>query len=137
MIGNRGAVESFRGISSQLTTQATVRSDSFCSRLGIFCEIGEQFKAFLFEEAGRQIQPSKSSWRQCLASFCRLPTPIQAETVPLILGGGDVMAVGAWNRAPAMKSNQSTLKRRRELFFVRLKSVLPSHGMIPFWQNGS
>lgn len=23
---------------------------------------------------------------------CRLPTPIQAEAVPLILGGGDVMA---------------------------------------------
>ena len=24
--------------------------------------------------------------------MCRLPTPIQAEAVPLILGGGDVMA---------------------------------------------
>lgn len=26
------------------------------------------------------------------ALICRLPTPIQAEAVPLILGGGDVMA---------------------------------------------
>lgn len=30
----------------------------------------------------------------CLPALpaCRLPTPIQAECVPLILGGGDIMA---------------------------------------------
>lgn len=31
---------------------------------------------------------------RCLPALpaCRLPTPIQAECVPLILGGGDIMA---------------------------------------------
>ena len=28
-----------------------------------------------------------------VANFCRLPTDIQAEAIPLILGGGDVLMV--------------------------------------------
>jgi hypothetical protein len=33
-----------------------------------------------------------------LVLLCRLPTPVQAEAVPLILGGGDVMAVRYLNQ---------------------------------------
>jgi hypothetical protein len=38
-----------------------------------------------------------AAWQQPLyVLYCRLPTPVQVEAVPLILGGGDVMAVCSW-----------------------------------------
>jgi len=40
-----------------------------------------------------------AAWQQldfgcCIVVFIRLPTDVQAEAIPLILGGGDVLMVG-------------------------------------------
>ncbi len=54
-----------------------------------------------FEELGVQPEIIRAiddiGWMFCLLTTCadakRIPTPIQAEAIPLVLGGGDVVGV--------------------------------------------
>ncbi len=52
---------------------------------------------------------------------CRLPTPIQAEAVPLILGGGDVLAAAETGSGktgafalPVLQIVHETLRQKQE-----------------------
>lgn len=56
------------------------------SALVLFCRIWRILEADI--ACYLAVARSNAFWRHA----CRLPTPVQAEAVPLILGGGDVMA---------------------------------------------